>query len=119
MEKVEVRNVTDYMKQRARFERDQERMLEQQNKISEHVLADIKEKESSISKLSAQRDQFHSERQKERRAIQKRIRRIERAKSLDDIQSEYTLEFYKEEANKLKEAFERVGESESRYIDFK
>ena len=113
------KNVTDYMKQRARFERDQERMLEQQNKISEHVLADIKEKESSISKLSAQRDQFHSERQKERRAIQKRIRRIERAKSLDDIQSEYTLEFYKEEANKLKEAFERVGESESRYIDFK
>ena len=109
-------NVLDYLTRRAKFEREQERMIEQQKKVSEHILADIREKELAVRKLTTQRDQFHFEREKERLAIRKRIQRIERAKSVDDIQSEYTIEFYKEEANKLREAFERVTEAETRYV---
>lgn len=109
------KNVGDYLTRRAKLEKDQERIIEQQRRVSEHVLADIKEKESSVRKLQTQRDQFYFEREKERLEIRRRIQRIERAKSVDDIQSAYTLEFYKEEASKLREAFERVADAETRY----
>ncbi|KAJ7365464.1 Kinesin-like protein kif16b [Desmophyllum pertusum] len=105
----------EYVAKRAHFEKDEDRVHEQQKRISEQMLDGIKEKEIALQKLSGQKERFHVERARERRLINSRIKRLSRAKSSDDLQNAETLEFFKEEARKLREAFEKVEESESRF----
>ncbi|KAL9954917.1 hypothetical protein ACROYT_G042503 [Oculina patagonica] len=104
----------EYVAKRAHFEKDEERVHEQQRRISDQMLDGIKEKEIALQKLSAQKERFHVERARERRLINSRIKRLSRVKSSDDLQNEETLEFFKEEARKLRETFEKVEESETR-----
>lgn len=104
----------EYVAKRAHFEKDEDRVHEQQKRISEQMLDGIKEKEIALLRLSGQKERFHVERARERRLINARIKRLSRVRSSDDLQNEETLEFFKEEARKLREAFEKVDESESR-----
>ena len=104
----------EYVAKRAHFEKDEERVHEQQRRISDHMLDGAKEKEIAILKLSGQKESFHVERARERRLINARIKRLSRVKSSGDLHSEEMLEFFKEEARKLREAFEKVDDSESR-----
>lgn len=105
----------EYVARRAQFEREEDRVHEQQKRISDQMLDGVKEKEIALQKLSGQKERFHVERARERRLINARIKRLSRVKASDDLQNEETLEFFKEEARKLREAFEKVDESESRY----
>ena len=104
----------EYVAKRAHFEKDEERVHEQQKRISDQMLDGIKEKEIALQKLSGQKERFHVERARERRLIHSRIKRLSRVKSSDDLQNEEALEFFKEEARKLRETFEKVEESENR-----
>ena len=104
----------EYVAKRAHFEKDEERVHEQQRRISDQMLDGIKEKEIALQKLSGQKERFHVERARERRLIYSRIKRLSRVKSSDDLQNEEALEFFKEEARKLRETFEKVEESENR-----
>ena len=104
----------EYVAKRAHFEKDEERVHEQQKRISEQMLDGIKEKEIALQKLSGQKERFHVERARERRLIYSRIKRLSRVKSSDDLQNEEALEFFKEEARKLRETFEKVEDSENR-----
>lgn len=104
----------EYVAKRAHFEKDEERVHEQQKRISDQMLDGIKEKEIALQKLSGQKERFHVERARERRLIYSRIKRLSRVKSSDDLQNEEALEFFKEEARKLRETFEKVEESENR-----
>lgn len=106
----------EYVAKRAHFEKDEERVHEQQKRISEQMLDGIKEKEIALQRLSGQKERFHVERARERRLINARIKRLSRVRSSDDLHNEETLEFFKEEARKLREAFEKVDESESRLM---
>lgn len=106
----------EYVAKRAHFEKDEERVHEQQRRISDHMLDGAKEKEIAILKLSGQKERFHVERARERRLINARIKRLSRVKSSGDLHSEEMLEFFKEEARKLREAFEKVDDSESRLL---
>ena len=105
----------EYVAKRARFEKDEDRVHEQQKKISEQTIEGIKEKEIALQRLYGQRERFHVERARERRLIRSRIKRLYRLKSSDDLQNEEMVEFFKEEASKLREAFEKVEETENRY----
>lgn len=105
----------EYVARRAQFEREEDRVHEQQKRISDQMLDGVKEKEIALQKLSGQKERFHVERARERRLINARIKRLSRVKASDDLQNEETLEFFKEEARKLREAFEKVDESESRF----
>lgn len=104
----------EYVAKRAHFEKDEDRVHEQQKRISDQMLDGIKEKEIALVKLSGQKERFHVERARERRLITSRIRRLSRVKSSDDLQNEEILEFFKEEARKLRETYEKVEESENR-----
>lgn len=104
----------EYVAKRAHFEKDEERVHEQQKRISDQMLDGIKEKEIALQKLSGQKERFHVERARERRLIYSRIKRLSRVKSSDDLQNEEALELFKEEARKLRETFEKVEESENR-----
>ena len=104
----------EYVAKRAHFEKDEERVHEQQKRISEQMLDGIKEKEIALQKLSGQKERFHVERARERRLITSRIKRLSRTKLSDDLKNAETLEFFKEEARKLRETFEKVEESENR-----
>lgn len=106
----------EYVAKRAHFEKDEERVHEQQKRISEQMLDGIKEKEIALQRLSGQKERFHVERARERRLINSRIKRLSRVKSSGDLQNEEALEFFKEEARKLRETFEKVEESESRWV---
>ena len=104
----------EFVAHKARFEKEEDRVHEQQKRISEQMLDGVKEKEIALQRLSGQREKFHVERVRERRLINARIHRLSRVRSSSDLQNEETLEFFKEEARKLREAFEKVDESESR-----
>ena len=104
----------EYVAKRAHFEKDEDRVHEQQRKISEKMMDGIKEKEVALLKLSGQKERFHVERARERRLITSRIGRLSRVKSSGDLHNEEALEFFKEEARKLRETFEKVEESEMR-----
>ena len=104
----------EYVAKRAHFEKDEDRVHEQQKRISEQMLDGIKEKEIALQRLSGQKERFHVERARERRLINARIKRLSRVRSSDDLQNEETLELFKEEARKLREAFEKVEDSENR-----
>ncbi|XP_022810488.1 kinesin-like protein KIF16B [Stylophora pistillata] len=104
----------EYVAKRAHFEKDEDRVHEQQKRISEQVMDGIKEKEVALLKLSGQKERFHVERARERRLITSRIGRLSRVKSSGDLHNEEALEFFKEEARKLRETFEKVEESEMR-----
>lgn len=104
----------EYVAQRAHFEKEEDRVHEQQKRISEQMLDGVKEKEIAIQRLSGQREKFHIERVRERRLINARINRLSRVRSSSDLQNEETLEFFKEEVRKLRDAFEKVDESENR-----
>lgn len=104
----------EYVAKRAHFEKDEERVHEQQKRISDQMLDGIKEKEIALQKLSGQKERFHVERARERRLIYSRIKRLSRVKSSEDLQNEEALELFKEEARKLRETFEKVEESENR-----
>ncbi|XP_067031980.1 kinesin-like protein KIF16B [Acropora muricata] len=104
----------EFVAHKARFEKEEDRVHEQQKRISEQMLDGVKEKEIALQRLSGQREKFHVERVRERRLINARIHRLSRVRSSSDLQNEETLEFFKEEARKLREAFEKVDESEGR-----
>ncbi|XP_048585705.1 kinesin-like protein KIF16B isoform X2 [Nematostella vectensis] len=106
----------DYLAKRAKLERDEERVLEQERKISEEALGSQKEKELAIQKLTAVRDRFHVERERERKLIKSRLRRINRMKGTTDLQNEEAVEYLKEETSKLQEACEKVEEIETRLL---
>lgn len=104
----------EYVAHKAHFEKEEDRVHEQQKRISEQMLSGVKEKDIALQRLSGQREKFHVERVREQRLINARIHRLSRVRSSSDLQNEETLEFFKEEARKLREAFEKVDESESR-----
>lgn len=104
----------EYVAKRAHFEKEEDRVHERQKRISEQMLDGVKEKEIALQRLSGQKERFHLERARERRLIHARIKRLSRVKSKDDLSNEEALEFFKEEARRLREAFEKVDESESR-----
>ncbi|KXJ24780.1 kinesin-like protein KIF16B [Exaiptasia diaphana] len=106
----------DCLSKRLRLEQDEERVLDQERKISDEIRGSMKDKELAITKLSAQKDKFHIERERERKLIKSRLKRMSKLKSYDDLQSEETIEFLREETKKLQETFEKVEEVESRLL---
>lgn len=104
----------DCLSKRLRLEQDEERVLDQERKISDEIRGSMKDKDLAMNKLSAQKDKFHVERERERKLIKSRLKRMSKLKSYDDLQSEETIEFLREETNKLQETFEKVEEVESR-----
>lgn len=102
----------EYLAKRTKFEKDEDRVFEQESKISAQLLDGLKEKEIIAQKLSVQLDRFHVERERERRLIKSRLKRLQRLKSTDDLQNEESIEYLKEETSKLKEAYEKVEETE-------
>lgn len=101
---------------RSKLERDEERVLDQERKISDDIRGSMREKELAMQKLTAQKDKFHVERERERKLIKSRLKRISRLKTYDDLQSEETVEYLSEEATKLKEACEKLEEADSRFV---
>lgn len=99
---------------RLKLEQDEERVLDQERKISEEIRGSMRDKEMAINKLMSQKDKFHVERDRERKLIRARLKRVSKLKSYDDLQSEETIEYLQEETKKLQETFEKVEEVESR-----
>ncbi|KAK3749991.1 hypothetical protein QZH41_000418 [Actinostola sp. cb2023] len=101
---------------RLKLDQDEERVLDQERKISEEIRGSLKDKDLAMHKLMTQKDKFHIERERERKLIKSRLKRISRLKTYDDLQSEETIEYLSEEAKKLKETFEKVEEAESSFM---
>lgn len=107
-------NFLQCLAKRLKLEQDEERVLDQERKISDEIRGSMKEKELAINKLTAHKDKFHVERERERKLIRSRLRRASNLKSYDDLQSEETIEYLHEETKKLQETFEKVEDVESR-----
>ena len=108
----------EYIAKRTKFDKEEDRMFDQESKLSAQIFEGQKGKEVVVQKLSAQRDRFHVERERERRLIKTRIKRVQRLKASGDLQNEEMLEYLKEETDKLKEAYEKVEEADHRSVSW-